>query len=475
MLRIYNTLTKSEEEFKPLEPQKAQVYQCGPTVYWTQHIGNMRAMVLADLVWRSLSYLEYDVTFVRNYTDVGHLTGDNLGDADQGVDRMQKAAEREATTPETIANRYISQFEEDIEKLNVLSPAQTPRATEYIKQMIALVGTLLENGFAYTTSQAVYFDISTKEDYTKLSGQKLDAQESGAGVGTVSDEEKRHPQDFALWFFKTGSHKEALQTWHSPFESPEVDNGEGFPGWHIECSAMIEALLGETVDIHIGGIEHISIHHTNEIAQSESAHNAPLATIWMHNEHLLVDGKKMAKSEGTAYCVSDVIERGFDPLALRYFFLGAQYRSQQNFTWEALEAAQAAYVRLIQRLREYKGEGVLLPEYRERFVAHLEDDFNVPAALAVVWEMLKDDTLSPADVYTTALSFDAVLGLRLKERAEEESVIPEDVQQLAERREEARKDKDWDKADKLRATILEKGYEVQDTDEGPFVKKLGNE
>jgi cysteinyl-tRNA synthetase len=476
MFKIYNTLTKKETDLVSLKENTVTLYQCGPTVYWTQHIGNMRAMVIGDSIYRSLQYLGYNVSFARNYTDVGHLTGDNIGDADQGIDKMEKATLREKTTPETIAEKYIQQFEKDTQILNVLSPTFTPRATEHIADILQLVEALLEKNFAYTTPHAVYFDITKKEDYTKLSGQDLDKLQTGKGVGEITDPDKKHPQDFALWFFKTGVHVNALQTWRSPFVSPNVLDGEGFPGWHIECSAMIKALLGETVDIHIGGIEHIPIHHTNEIAQSESAHGVPLAHIWMHNEHLLVDGKKMAKSEGTAYFVTDIIERGFNPLSLRYLFLGAHYRTRQNFTWEALESAEVAYTRLIERARALTASpashGTLLSHYKDLFIVHLKDDFNIPGALSVVWNMLKDTTPSPADVYATLLDFDQVLGLDIKKHSLEKPDIPEVITDLVAQREEARTEKNWDTADTLRADILKIGYEIRDTDEGPFIKKI---
>jgi cysteinyl-tRNA synthetase len=252
----------------------------------------MRAVVIADLVRRMFAYNGYDVALVRNYTDVGHLTGDNIGDADQGEDRMTKAVRRENSTPDEIAQKYIDIYKRDISTLNVLPPTHDPRATEHIAGMIDLVQELLKNGNAYTTDYAVYFDVTTYHDYTKLSGQQLAKQEEGEGHGSVTDPNKRNPADFAVWFFKAGTHANALQTWPSPFSSPLVENGEGFPGWHIECSAMSKAFLGSTFDVHMGGIEHIPIHHTNEIAQSTCANHAHFVNYWLHNEHLLVDGKK---------------------------------------------------------------------------------------------------------------------------------------------------------------------------------------
>ncbi|MFA5318694.1 MAG: cysteine--tRNA ligase, partial [Patescibacteria group bacterium] len=309
MLKIYNTLTKKKEEFKPINENRVGFYHCGPTVYWTQHIGNMRAMVLCDLIARSLEYLGYNVKLVRNFTDVGHLTSDE----DEGEDKLEKGARREGKTPEEIARKYITVFENDIRDLNVMEPEVKPRATKHIKEMQAMIKILLEKGFAYKTELAIYFDVSKVKDYTKLSGQVLEKNISDAGSGEVSDKNKKNPTDFALWFFKKGAHKNALQTWSSPW-------GEGFPGWHIECSAMSKKYLGDTFDLHMGGIEHVPVHHTNEIAQSESANGVKFVNYWLHNGHLTVDGSKMSKSEGTAYSIEEIKSKDFNPLALRYFF-----------------------------------------------------------------------------------------------------------------------------------------------------------
>ena len=470
MLKVYNTLSRSKEEFKPVDDGKVRFYHCGPTVYWVQHIGNMRAMVLADVIRRSLSYLEYDVKFVRNYTDVGHLTGDNAGDADGGEDRMEKAAKREDLSPEAVADKYIQHFEKDTAALNIVEPDNKPRATLYVDKVINMVQELLNKDFAYTTEKAVYFDVSKAKNYTALSGQDPEKIMHGAGSGDVQDGGKKHPADFALWFFKTGAHKNALQTWPSPFESPAAENGEGFPGWHIECSVMSKDLLGDTLDFHMGGIEHIPIHHTNEIAQSESANGTTFVNYWLHNEHLVVDDKKMAKSEGTSYILNDIIEKGFDPLALRYFFLGAHYRSKQNFTWEALEASQSALRKLRGRVAGIESGGDIDTTYKEKFEAFLSDDFSIPEALALSWDLMKDDSVTDADKKATLLDFDAVLGLKLGDTKETEA--PADIQQLVEDREQARKDKDFDASDRLRSQIKQLGYEVRDTDDGPKLTRL---
>ena len=361
-IQLFNTLGREKQKFVPLENDRVKIYHCGPTVYWTQHIGNMRAVFFGDIVHRTLSYLGYQVTFVRNYTDVGHMSGDNDGDADQGQDRMEIAAEREGLSPEAIAAKYKKQFDQDTEKLGLLVPHHRPSATEYIDQMIAMAGKLLDDNFAYQTELAIYFDTSQAADYYRLSGQKVEDLHAGAGHGDVADPEKKNPTDFALWFFKAGAHQAALQTWPNPFSDTE-----GFPGWHIECSAMIKDLLGETIDIHLGGIEHIPIHHTNEIAQSESANKATLANYWLHNEHLLVDGGKMSKSGGTAYSINELETEGFSASDLRYFFLQAHYRSKQNFTWEALRASQTARKRLLEAVAGLKGDGVVDETFNAKF------------------------------------------------------------------------------------------------------------
>ena len=469
MLKITNTLSKQKENFKPIEEKKVRFYHCGPTVYWVQHIGNLRAMVLADFIRRSLQFLDYEVSFARNYTDVGHLTGDNQGDADSGEDRMEAAAKRDNMSAKEVADHYIAQFERDTDALNILQPDHTLRATEHIQEMIDMVQTLIEKGFAYVTDRAVYFDVSKAKDYTALSGQDLDELMAHAGTGTEKDDEKRNPRDFSLWFFKMGAHQNASQTWPSPFQTPSVENGEGFPGWHIECSAMSKNTLGKTLDIHMGGIEHIPIHHTNEIAQSESANGARFVNYWLHNEHLVVDSKKMAKSEGSSYVLDDITEKGFDPLTLRYLFLGAHYRSKQNFTWDALQDAANSLDKLRERVRDLgSAEGTANAQYLNRFAEALQDDFNTPEALAITWELLKDDSVIDEDKKATILEMDEVLGLGLAKI--QVIVVPDEIQKLVDEREEARKKKDWEASDALRQEIEKAGFTVKDTDDGPMVR-----
>ena len=469
-VKLYNTLTREKQIFKPLQEGKISMYQCGPTVYWTQHLGNMRAVVLADLIVRSLQYVGYDITFVRNYTDVGHLTSDE----DTGEDKMEKGAKREGLSPEEIADKYIAVYEQDVADLNTLFPDFKPRATENIDGIIEMTQTLLEKGYAYTTPLAVYFDISKAKDYTRLSRQNIDELIGGAGGGDVEDSQKRHPADFALWIFRAGDHKNALQYWQSPFETSSVEDGAGFPGWHIECSVMSKKHLGNTLDIHMGGIEHVPVHHTNEIAQSESANDAPYVNYWIHNEHLLVDNAKMSKSEGTSYSLAEVKEKEYDPLSVRYFFLQSHYRSKQNFTWEALDAAQKGLMNLYKQVAGLGTEyGEISKKYQEKFMSRLGDDFNFPQALAVVHEMMQSD-IAPKDKLATIFDFDNVLGLKICGkvkllREEQREAIPEEIQNLVSKRETARQNKDWAESDKLRDEILAKDFEVLDTEEGPKI------
>lgn len=472
MIKIYNTETKSKEVFKPLSPNLVKIYQCGPTVYWYQHIGNMRAAFFGDIVFRSLLFEKYKVNFVRNYTDVGHLTGDNIGDADQGEDRMEKASQREKLSPQQIAKKYRDAYEKDVVLLNILKPTRTPSATEEISEIKKIIVNLLKKRFAYETNLAIYFDISKAKDYNRLSGQNIEENLKGLGHGETKDDQKKNPADFALWIFKKGQHLNALQTWKSPGYSFFNKKVEGFPGWHIECSAMILKYLGKTIDLHLGGIEHIPLHHTNEIAQSEAVNGTDFVKYWVHYEHLLVDGKKMAKSEGTSYLISDIIEKGFDPLSLRFFFLQAHYRSKQNFTWEALTSASNG-------LKKLKSEIFSLPDSNEKadndfinnFKEKLFDDFNTPQALAVVYEIL-NSSLDGKIKKTTILEIDKVLGLSLNkiEKTPSGGEIPEEIKTLVSEREEARKSQNWTKSDELRVKIEELGFKVKDTEGGTMVE-----
>ncbi len=457
-LKLYNTLFRQKESFKPIEENTVSFYHCGPTVYWTQHIGNMRGMFCADSVVRVLKYLDYQVKHVRNYTDVGHLTSDQ----DEGEDKIEKSARQEKLSPQQIAEKYIKIFEEDTQALNLLEPTFKPRATQCIPEMITMIQTLLDKGYAYTTDSAVYFDVSKAKKYSQLSGQKLEEKLKGAGQAEVSDLKKKNPADFALWFFKTGKHKKALQYWDSPF-------GQGFPGWHIECSVMANKYLGQTIDIHMGGVEHIPIHHTNEIAQSESATGVKFANYWLHNEHLLVNNKKMSKSAGTAYSLSEIQEKGFNPLAFRYLLLQAHYRSKQNFTWPVMKSAQKGFNNLINQIKDLGDKiGKINKEYKNKFIEKITNDFNLPQGLVVMQELLKS-ALSNQDKLATILNFDKVLGLNLDKLRKEKITIPQEVKELVKKREKARQNKKWAEADKLRKQIEKKEYQIEDTDKGPKI------
>jgi cysteinyl-tRNA synthetase len=388
---------------------------------------------------------------------------------------MEKGAKREGKTPDEIAQKYIDIFETDTKALNLLEPTFKPRATEYIGQMIDMISTLLEKGFAYTTDLAVYFDVTKFSTYTGLSHQQMDKQQEGAGKADVSDPRKIHAADFALWFFKAGVHAGAIQYWKSPFQSLLVRDGVGFPGWHIECSAMSKALLGNTLDIHLGGVEHIPVHHTNEIAQSEAANGVKFVNYWLHNEHLLVDDKKMAKSEGTGFSLQEVMDHGYDPLVLRYFFLQAHYRSKQNFTWEALDGAKKALNLLRGFVASWKSGvrsddkiNAKAGEYKKRFADAVSDDVNVPKSLAVVWEMTKAD-IPDAEKLSLLLDFDRVLGLGLDDWKQEE--IPVNILQLVDKRNALRKEKKFSESDIIRKQIEHLGYVIEDAADGVRVKK----
>lgn len=458
-LYLHNTLTKKKELFEPLKDDVVRIYECGPTVYDVQHIGNLRAFVLWDILRRTLEYAGYDVKQIINITDVGHL----VSDADSGEDKMSKGLRKEGmeVTLEnmlTLGRKFEEIFKTDLKKLNIKKPHKFPRASEHIEEDIELVRALEEGGFTYEISDGIYFDTSKDPDYGKIAGgiDRKDADEEFARLETG---EKKNVRDFALWKF------DDERGWDSPW-------GQGFPGWHIECSVMSEKYLGVPFDIHTGGIEHIPVHHTNEIAQTENARENGMARFWLHNNHLQIDGTKISKSLGNVVNLSDIEEKGFSPLALRYFYLGAHYSSEQNFTWEALEDSARSLRKLRERARQIRNPNIEIrnnihERYQKQFKEHLFDDLNTPQALAVVWEMLKDDSVTDDEKYATLMGFDRVLGLKLD--ALEEVNIPEDVQKLVEAREKARQSNNFEKADKLRKEIEAKGFEVRDTDEGSEV------
>lgn len=374
-MKLYNTLSRSKEEFIPIKPGKAGMYSCGPTVYNYAHIGNMRTYVFMDVLRRTLEAYGYKVKSVMNITDVGHLTSD----ADEGEDKMARAAQEQKKTPWEIAQYYTDVFFKDLQALNIKRPNLTPKATEHIKEMLDFVQALAARGYGYETDDGIYFDISKFPDYGKLSGNDLEAQLAGARVEV--NQQKRHPADFALW---KKAPKEHIMQWESPW-------GMGYPGWHIECSAMSRKYLGDTFDLHTGGVDHIPVHHENEIAQSEALLGHPAVHYWMHGEFMMVDGGKMSKSLGNTYTISDLISRGYSPLAFRYLCLNAHYRSKLNFTWEAMSGAQVSYIRLLEGAYRHKNApsspqaALLAQDAWEQFLEAAGDDLNIPKALGVAW------------------------------------------------------------------------------------------
>ena len=450
MFKLYNTLTKKVDEFTLRDPKIVTLYCCGPTVYDYAHIGNFRTYTMTDFLVRALKYLGYSVKYVMNVTDVGHLTSD----ADEGEDKMEKGAKREGKTAWDIAKFYTDAFLADSKKLNFLEPDVRPKPTEHIKEQIAMVETLLVKGFAYTIDDGIYFDTSTFASYGKLTGQSL--HELKAGTRVEPNPQKKNPTDFALWKFSpppAGGKKRDME-WPSPW-------GVGFPGWLIECSAMSMKYLGESFDIHTGGMDLIPIHHTNEIAQSEATTGkSPFVRFWVHGQFIMVDGQKMAKSKGNFYKLTDIEAKGYEPLALRYLYMTAHYRAFLNFTWEALESAQ----RSLTDLREHSSTGGTATDsipYKKRFQEAFENDLNMPQALAVAWEVAKSG-LTEEDKRALLLDFDRVLGLDL-DRHTVKKRIPEDIKKLMEKRENLRKARKFDEADSVRKEIEKKGYEVKDT------------
>lgn len=459
-LKIYNTISRKIENFEPINPPNVGMYTCGVTVYDYTHIGHLRKYTNDDILKRTLIANGYKVKHVMNVTDVGHL----VSDEDTGEDKMEKGARQRQMTVWEVARFFEDYFLKSIEKMNILLPNILARATEHVDEQIKLIQKLEGNGYIYKTDQAIYFDVSKFSDYTKLSRQKLEEKEVGVRDEVIVDRSKKHPYDFALWFFKTGHFKDHQMHWPSPW-------GEGFPGWHIECSAMSMEYLGNSFDIHTGGVEHIAVHHTNEIAQSEAATGEPFVKYWVHNEFLTVNGEKMSKSLKNFYTIDDLIERGFDPLALRYLFLTGHYRDRLNFTWESLQSAQNALNNLRETVRSWKESTEISSGYFSQFLEAMNNDLNASQALAVMWNMVKSD-LDSSSKSATLMKMDQVLGLGLEEYISNPLEIPENVLALVQEREDARKSKDFKKSDKLRTEIQKLGYEVMDTSEGPKVKHI---
>ncbi|MDR2393449.1 MAG: cysteine--tRNA ligase [Treponema sp.] len=473
-LTLFNTLGRTLQPFEPLNPGKVGFYGCGPTVYNYAHIGNLRAYVLHDILVRTLHRAGFDVTHVMNITDVGHLSGDN----DEGDDKMLKSAEERGKTVWEVADLYTQRFFQDTQRLNIQKPRVICKATEHIADMIALIQRIEERGFTYRAAGNLYFDITMFSPYGELGRLRLEDQKAGARIGI--DKNKRNPQDFVLWFTKSKFEKQVM-LWDSPW-------GRGYPGWHIECSAMSIKYLGETFDIHAGGIDHVPIHHTNEIAQSEAATGKhPWVRYWIHNEFLVLDKGKMSKSTGGFLTLQSLMDAGYDPLDYRYFLLGAHYRSQVQFSYEALTGARNARKSLMDRIRErMKALGnrepllalqhkPLPPSFTEgkagtylaAFTAALEDDLATPRGLAELWGILRDPTVPARDALLGAVAMDEVLGLKLVEEAETpvleaSQTLRDSIEALITERAAAKMARDFARADQIRQILKEQGIMLED-------------
>ncbi len=451
-LTFYNTLGRKKEIFKPLNPPEVGIYNCGPTVYDYPHIGNLRTYLLADSLRRTLEYCGYKVKQVINITDVGH----NLADDEDREDKVELAAKKKQQTVKEVTDFYTATFMEDLGQLNIKTDQTLfPRASDHITEQIELIKALEERGFVYQTSDGLYFDTSLYPAYNELACLDLAGLKEGARI--KKNKAKKNPTDFALWKFSKFP-GQRLQEWDSPW-------GIGFPGWHIECSAMSFKYLGQPFDIHVGGEDHIPVHHTNEKAQSEAARGKTYVSYWLHGAHLLVDGKKMAKSEKNFWRLKDLQSQRIEPLAFRFWLLGTHYRKKANFTWPALKSAQIAYHRLLDIWFELPNKPSLVAnDYRQQFLSMIEDDLNTPKALALVWKLIADDKISKADKKATLLDFDQVLGLGLKKAQKEP--LPEAVRDLLNQREKARQDQNWALADDFRRQIEELGFKVFDSPTG---------
>lgn len=454
-LRLFDTYTRSVRDFEPLQADHVGLYACGPTVYDYAHIGNLRTYIFEDILRRVLEFNGYTVKHVVNITDVGHL----VSDADTGEDKMEVGSQRTGKTAWELAEMYTQAFKDDLNRLNILPPTIWCRATDHIAEQIEDIRTLEQNGFAYRTADGIYFDTAKLPDYGHLA--RLDHAGLQAGI-RVAAGEKRHPTDFALWKFSPADQQRQME-WDSPW-------GVGFPGWHIECSAMAAKYLGTFFDIHCGGEDHISVHHTNEIAQAQGCYGTRLANFWMHGYFLQLDDAKMAKSAGEFLRLQTLIDHGYDPLAYRYFTLNSHYRSKLNFSWEGLDGAVTALNRLRRAVYEWGQPGRVDDAYAAEFTAHVNDDLNMPRALATTWNLVKSD-LPARTKKATILLFDRVLALGLVDWQPADETIPDAIMALVQQRQAARAAQNWPEADALRDQIAAAGYEVEDTPEGPRVQR----
>ncbi len=460
-IKFYNTLTKTKDKFEPLEENTVRIYSCGPTVYKDATIGNMKSYIFMDTLRRVLKYNGYTIKHAMNITDVGHL----VSDGDEGEDKMLKAAREEKKSPLEIAAFYTERFFTDFDRLNIDKPEIICKATEHITDMLEFVKTLIDNGYAYETSTAIYFDVSKLDRYGILSGIDLRNQKAGARVEI--DEEKKNPYDFALWIKAPENH---IMKWESPW-------GLCYPGWHIECSAMSNKYLGEQFDIHTGGIDLVPTHHENEIAQSKGATGKIPAKFWMHCEFLLIDGGKMSKSLGNTYLVQDIIDRGYDPLSYKMLCFTSHYRNKLNFTWEGLENAQNSLTKLKEGYVKHKTgteiiENEKIEEYKTKFLEAIDDDLNMPVAMSVVWDIVKNPIKSK-QLADLLLDFDRVLGINIDKTVEKKNEdVPQEILELVEQRKLAKANKDWTLADEIRNKIQEKGYSIKDTKTETIIEKI---
>ena len=450
-LSFYNTLTRAKEIFRPIRRGLVSLYSCGPTVYQAAHIGNLKTYLFVDILKRVLEYDGYRVKHIMNITDVGHLTSD----ADTGVDKVEAAAAKEHKTAQEITKHYTDLFQKDLVALNIEKPTKFAWASRYIKEQIKLVQALEKKSYTYKTDDGIYFDTAKFPEYGKLA-------KVGNGQARVEHSSGKHSEaDFALWKFSRPDEKRQ-QEWSSPW-------GVGYPGWHLECSAISTKELGQPFDIHTGGEDHIAIHHNNEIAQSEAAFNKPLANYWLHSMFLLVNDAKMAKSQGNFLTLADLEIQNYESLAFRYLVVSSHYRNKLNFSKEAIDGAQNSLHKLRELFAKRAPWGKVLVQHRKAFLLALGDDLNMPEAMKEVWAVVKSDE-DLADKQATVLDFDRVLGLNLK--TYRPPVIPKEIINLAHQREKARAAKDWAKSDELRQTIEAEGYQVLDTDSGPTLKKI---
>lgn len=464
-LKLYNTLTKKIDRFLPIEENVVKMYTCGPTVYNYAHIGNLRTYIFEDLLKRTLTYIGYKVNHVMNVTDVGHL----VSDEDQGEDKMEIASKRENKNIYEIADFYFEAFKKDLIHLNIIYPTTWCKATDHIQEQIDLIKMLDEKGVIYSTEDGVYLDTSKVDNYGELAGLDIEGLREGARIGVVTD--KKNKTDFALWKLSPKD-ETRLMEWDSPW-------GVGFPGWHIECSAMALKYLGEEIDIHCGGIDHIPVHHTNEIAQTETALGKKWVNYWLHGEFLVMKNGKMSKSNESFITVTELIKRNISPLAYRYYCLNSHYRKQLTFTWEAMESAEAGLQNLYKTVRKYKKasegkESNISKEYLSRFIDSSIEDLNIPLSVAVMWEMINDNKIDDSTKYYTMIEMDKILGFGLDkvQLEEKEEINNPEVNALLEERQLARKNKDFAKSDEIRDRLLEMGYKIKDTREGTTVEKI---